>query len=100
MLCNVPSLHRSSAPAKRKAANPTNCPEDFTGLRTFGLTPRECEVLAWVAHGKRDAEIARVLGIARKTVSKHLEHLLTKLHAETRTGAVSAAQEHLRRLSR
>jgi len=35
-------------------------------------------VLAWVNQGKRGAEIAAILGIVRKTVGKHVEHLLAK----------------------
>jgi DNA-binding CsgD family transcriptional regulator len=73
-------------------------PADFSRLARAGLTRREAEVLGWVAQGKRDAEIAAILGISKKTVSKHVEHLLAKLGAETRTAAVSAAQEQLRRL--
>jgi DNA-binding HTH domain-containing proteins len=53
-------------------------PFDFSSLRAAGLTPRECEVLAWVDQGKRGAEIAGILGIARKTLGKHVEHLLAK----------------------
>jgi DNA-binding CsgD family transcriptional regulator len=72
---------------------------DFWPLAKAGLTRRECEVLGWVAHGKRDAEIGAILGISKKTVSKHVEHLLSKLHAETRTAAVNVGQEHLRRVA-
>ena len=76
---------------------PTSSPDfDFSPLHAIGLTRRECEVLGWVAHGKRDAEIAAILGISRKTVGKHLEHLLSKLHVETRTAAVSTAHERKR----
>jgi DNA-binding CsgD family transcriptional regulator len=57
------------------------------------LTPREKEVLHWLAQGKRDREIAIILGISHKTVGKHVEHILTKLNVETR-GA--AAARHLR----
>ena len=72
-------------------------PADFSALReAMGLTPRECEVLGWVAHGKRDAEIGRILGISPRTVGKHIENFLAKLHAENRTGAVSAAHQHLK----
>jgi len=73
---------------------------DFSLLKAIGLTPRQCEVLAWVACGKRDAEIARILGIAPKTVGKHLEHLLAKLHVENRTAAVSNAIDRLRQIER
>lgn len=68
-------------------------------LRKIGLTPRECEVLGWVAHGKRDADIAMILGIAPKTVSKHVENILAKLHAENRTAAAHAARERIRELA-
>lgn len=70
-------------------------PEEFQSLGAIGLTPRECEVLFWVAQGKRDAEIGVILGVATKTISKHLEHLLAKLQAGTRTEAVAVAQRQL-----
>jgi DNA-binding CsgD family transcriptional regulator len=53
------------------------------------LSPRESEVLAWIAQGKRDTEIGRILGIAAATVSKHVEHLLRKTGARSRTEAVA-----------
>lgn len=73
-------------------------PADFSALISIGVTPRECEVLGWVADGKRDADIARILGIAPKTVGKHIEHVLAKLHAENRTAAASIARELVTRL--
>lgn len=54
-----------------------------------GLTGREMEVLRWVAEGKRNGEIAVILGIAPRTVHKHVEHLLAKLGVETRTAAAA-----------
>ena len=41
----------------------------------------------------------KIFGIATKTVGKHIEHLLAKLHAENRTAAVKLALEQLRRLA-
>jgi len=55
------------------------------------LTPRECEVLRWLATGKTDADIAALLGISVRTVHKHLEHVYVKLGVETRTAAVMRA---------
>ena len=55
------------------------------------LTPREREVLRWLAHGKTDGEIAALLGSSRRTVQKHLEHIYVKLGVETRTAAVMRA---------
>jgi DNA-binding CsgD family transcriptional regulator len=53
------------------------------------LTAREREVLAWVARGKTNAQIARLLWLAPGTVGKHLEHVYAKLGVSTRTAAVT-----------
>jgi DNA-binding CsgD family transcriptional regulator len=53
------------------------------------LTVREREVLAWVARGKTNAEIARLLWLAPNTVRKHLENVYAKLGVNTRTAAVA-----------
>jgi DNA-binding CsgD family transcriptional regulator len=53
------------------------------------LTAREREVVAWVARGKTNAEIARLLCLAPGTVGKHLEHVYAKLGVNTRTAAVA-----------
>ena len=54
-----------------------------------GLTAREREVLAWVARGKTNSEIARLLWLAPSTVAKHLENIYAKLGVKTRTAAVA-----------
>jgi DNA-binding CsgD family transcriptional regulator len=71
---------------------------------TLGLTRREIEVLAWVAAGKTNAQVAEVLSIAPGTVKKHLEHIYEKLGVSSRTdaavtaiGVVIASQPRLRR---
>ena len=53
------------------------------------LTPREREVLAWVARGKTNSEIAQLLWLAPSTVRKHLENVYSKLGVGTRTAAVT-----------
>lgn len=83
----VKQLEAGTAPPRAAA--------DFHRLRHRGLTSRECEVVFWIAQGKRDAEIATILGCAPKTVSKHAERVLAKFAAETRLGAAHAAQEWL-----
>ena len=55
------------------------------------LTPREREVLDWLARGKSNAQIAEILEISSATVSKHLEHIYPKLGVENRTAAASFA---------
>ena len=65
-----------------------------TGLR--GLTPRELEVLGLVVDGCSNQQIARALVVAPRTVAAHLEHILVKLGAPTRTlAAVRAEREGL-----
>jgi DNA-binding CsgD family transcriptional regulator len=53
------------------------------------LTPRERDVLSWVARGKTNAEIAQLLWLAPSTVRKHLENVYGKLGVSTRTAAVA-----------
>lgn len=53
------------------------------------LTKREQEVLSWVARGKTNAEIARLLWVSPGTVRKHLENVYAKLGVSTRTAAVA-----------
>lgn len=58
-------------------------------LIASGLTPREADVLIWVARGKTTAEIATILVSKAGTVSKHLEHIYQKLGVENRTSAAA-----------
>jgi DNA-binding CsgD family transcriptional regulator len=51
------------------------------------LTAREREVLAWVARGKTNPEIAQLLWITPGTVRKHLDNIFGKLNVHTRTAA-------------
>jgi DNA-binding CsgD family transcriptional regulator len=53
------------------------------------LTKREREILAWVARGKTNPEIAELLWVAPGTVRKHLENVYAKLGVNTRTAAVT-----------
>jgi DNA-binding CsgD family transcriptional regulator len=55
------------------------------------LTPREGEVMQWLTSGKRDRDIAEILGISPRTVHKHLQRIYEKLGVETRTAAVMRA---------
>ena len=51
------------------------------------LTPREREVLEWVAAGKTNRDIAQILGACPRTIEKHLERVYEKLGVEGRTAA-------------
>lgn len=59
------------------------------------LTPREAEVLSWLAKGKTNRDIADILGMSPRTVNKHLEHIFEKLGVETRTAAAAMAGQLL-----
>jgi DNA-binding CsgD family transcriptional regulator len=54
----------------------------------LGLTPREAEVLALVAAGRSNRQIAQALFISPKTVGVHVSNILAKLGV---TGRVEAA---------
>jgi DNA-binding NarL/FixJ family response regulator len=60
---------------------------------SHGLTKRESEVLGWMARGKTDPEIAMILEARRRTIEKHVEHILAKLGVENRTTAALVASE-------
>jgi len=51
------------------------------------LSPRESEVLNWIACGKSDVQIGAILGVSARTVQKHLQNLYAKLGVENRTAA-------------
>lgn len=55
------------------------------------LTPREVEVLQYVAQGYGNKEIGARLGTAAGTVKMHLQNILSKLGASDRTHAVTLA---------
>ena len=59
-----------------------------------GLTTRESEVLGLLAQGLPNKAIANQLGISRKTVGNHIEHIYTKLAVTNRAGAAMQAMHY------
>jgi DNA-binding NarL/FixJ family response regulator len=57
------------------------------------LTPRETEVLSYLASGKTNRQIARELHLSLSTVKRHLERILSKLKVSDRTQAAVKAIE-------
>jgi len=55
------------------------------------LTPREREVLWWVAQGKSASQIGKILRITKRTVDEHTQKAVRKLGAANRTQAVAIA---------
>jgi DNA-binding NarL/FixJ family response regulator len=76
---DLPALRRGPQPSTR--ANPA------------GLTRREVEVLALVAAGLRNTEIAERLYLTPKTVGHHVSAIYAKLGVDTRTAAARAAAQ-------
>lgn len=76
-------LRSLRTPAKRRTGSPG---------REEQLTPRELEVLALVAEGRSNGQIARQLFISTKTVSVHVSNILAKLGAAGRTEAAAVAR--------
>jgi len=64
-------------------------------LTTAALTPRETEVLSWIAKGKTNRDVGQILGLSPRTVNKHLEHVFEKLGVETRAAAAALASREL-----
>lgn len=88
---------------RRQIVQQTVSPLDFSSaqpLEALGLTPREAEVLLWVAQGKTNGDVAIILSMAEKTVKIHLGHVFEKLGVETRTAASLVAIEALARSPR
>jgi two-component system, NarL family, response regulator len=55
------------------------------------LTPREVQVMELVYEGRRNKEIATLLGISEETVQVHLKNIFAKLKVGERTAAVNVA---------
>ena len=62
-------------------------------IERLGLTPRELEILALIAGGLSNREIAERLFVSENTVKTHSANLFSKLNARRRTQAVQIAKE-------
>jgi DNA-binding NarL/FixJ family response regulator len=91
-------LERKQISEAHAKANAVFSP-DFTSpeplKRLLGLTDREAEVLLWVSQGKSNGDIAVILGMAEKTVKKHMGNIFEKLGLEGRNAATVRALEVL-----
>ncbi|HTT95236.1 MAG TPA: helix-turn-helix transcriptional regulator [Solirubrobacterales bacterium] len=61
----------------------------LAALRTAGLTPREAEVMALLARGSSNADLAAELGISGRTAEKHVSNAFAKLGAKSRSEAAA-----------
>lgn len=57
---------------------------EVTDRKTFGLTPRELDIIAEVVAGSTDKDIAQKFSISEDTVKSHLTDILDKLGVSNR----------------
>jgi LuxR family maltose regulon positive regulatory protein len=84
-LLNTCGMHTSLSAAETEAA-------DDGATAECTLTPKEHEVLALVANGQSNKEIARTLQVAPETIKTHLKNIFYKLSVDRRIRAVAKAQ--------
>ena len=103
LLAAIQSRLRRTRQSQEAALREAELGPDFSSpepLLPLGLTPREAEVLLWVAQGKGNSDVGSILGMSEKTVKIHLGHIFEKLSVETRTSAARVAMETLARARR
>lgn len=88
LYCHARRAHFAEAAMGAAPEAPQRLMPLLPTVTSSDLTPREAEVMQWLARAKTDAEIAALLSISPRTVQKHLEHIYVKLGVETRTAAV------------
>jgi DNA-binding NarL/FixJ family response regulator len=86
-----PEVQARLLEAATASARPTPPP---TASLPDELTPREAEVLALVARGQSNGEIAAELVVSEATVKTHINHVFAKVGARDRAQAVHYAYTH------
>jgi DNA-binding CsgD family transcriptional regulator len=71
---------------------PATFERNDAAIRSLGLTDRECEILAWLASGQSNKELARTLGISPNTVKTHVARVYEKLEVQKRVAAIEKAR--------
>ena len=71
---------------------PAEFERNDAAIRSLGLTDRECEILAWLASGQSNKELARTLGISPNTVKTHVARVYEKLDVQKRVAAIEKAR--------
>jgi predicted ATPase/DNA-binding CsgD family transcriptional regulator len=83
------ALAATEAPATRSSR-----PPERSIPQVAGLSPREREVAALLAHGLSNRQIAQRLVVTERTVAAHIEHILNRLGFASRHQVATWAHEH------
>lgn len=67
------------------------CARTKKDTQPANLSPRQLEVLMWIAKGKTSRDIGQIMNISEKTVNAHTATVLERLHASNRAHAVACA---------
>ncbi len=96
LVTTIRSTFQGHAVFSDSVADQILTPDYTNSARQFGLSARELEVLALMAQGLTNDQIARDLVISRSTVNFHIGNIIRKLGVETRSEAlVVAAKKRL-----
>jgi len=100
-LCSGPALQLGAAPPSGNARPASarkrgRADEPRESARMARLTSREREVLALLASGATNAQLADRLTVAESTVKSHVKHILHKLGASNRAAAISCYMRETR----
>jgi DNA-binding NarL/FixJ family response regulator len=90
----VPASTVSAGPGALTSPVTDPTPDPQVLAANLGVTPREGEVLALIAEGLSNVEIAGRLVVSEATVKSHVNHLLAKIGVRRRAQAVSVAYQH------
>jgi DNA-binding CsgD family transcriptional regulator len=74
------------------APRPAEFARNEAAVASLGLSRRECEILALLASGQSNKELARTLGISPNTVKTHVARVFEKLEAANRVQAIEKAR--------
>jgi DNA-binding CsgD family transcriptional regulator len=88
-----PAARRARQVLRARGSSVPRGPRPATRANPAGLTAREAEVLALLADGLRNSEIAERLVVSEKTVSHHVSAVLAKLGVRSRYDAARIARE-------
>ncbi len=85
--------NRKKTPPAPAAVIPAPARPKPVVLEQLGITPRELEVLEWMARGLSNQEIAAQMFVSLNTVKTHASNVFAKLGVQRRTQAIQQAKE-------